>query len=176
MASFNQELWRERSRLRRDRAMKRSRSEDHREKVEQRYGREQIAISGLAKIIDWCNQRPLVVEFTQVANGFFDGNENRIEINGRCNPEVQLLWLLHECGHALIDRNDKRITRGIALGVDPEDKRSLVARVILVDEEFEAWSRGLALAERLGVTINKLLYGKQRAHSVATYFKWAIRS
>lgn len=169
MAAFNETRARERARDRRDKALKRTSSQKRIDEIDRQYGRDLIAISGIVKLIDWCTQRSVVVEFTTGANGTWCPNENRIEINGRCQPEKQLYWFLHECGHALIDRAVVKRRHGTTRS-EP-NQRSLIVRVEEVDIELEAWSRGYNLVKRLGIHVSDERYTKLRAEAVATYFK-----
>jgi hypothetical protein len=168
MAAFDQTLARERARQRRDKALKRTTSQKRMRELELRYGRDLIAISGICKLLAWCTQRSVVVEFTKSANGTWSPDENTIEINGRCSPENQLFWLLHECGHALIDRS--AVQRYGTIRSNPHH-RSLIVKVQEVAEELEAWDRGYNLVKRLGIYVNPERYIMLRAEAVATYFK-----
>lgn len=171
MASFDKQQWKERARLRFEKARKYSKSKD----IDEKYGRDLVAITGIEKVIAWCNERSLVVNFTRDSDGTFEPNDSEIEITGRGRPETQLFWLLHECGHFLIERCESRVAHGI-IAEALNDKRSLVARVALVDEESEAWDRGKSLAERLGIHVSQERFNEFRAKALATYFKWATRN
>lgn len=168
MAAFDQTLARDRARDRRDKALKRTSSQKRIRDIELKYGRDLIAISGITKLLDWCTQRSLMVEFTTTANGTWWPDENRIEISGRCGPERQLLWFLHECGHALIDRS---IVQRYGTTRSEPNQRSLIVKVEEVAEELEAWNRGYNLVQRLGIHVNAKRYKKLRAEAVATYFR-----
>lgn len=180
MVAFSREVWLDRARKRSERAEARIQKPRIKKKlkaIREKLARDEDAISGLTKLIDWCLERSIVVNFAQIENGTFNPPKT-IEISGRAAPETQLFWLLHECGHSLIENSEKRIIkrgrRGSAL--EYQDQRSLTTRIEYVKEELEAWDRGFSLAERLGIFINKVRWNKQRSQALATYFKWSVRA
>jgi hypothetical protein len=170
MVAFDQELWRSRARERMERAV--AREPRKAKKLEVQYSKELVAITGLSKLIDWCNERSLVVGFTRGINGgTYDPETNVIEVVGNARPETQLHFLLHECGHYLVDKcGDKRIRRAAAA---IEGARSLVGKVDIINEEFEAWNRGRKLAKRQRISINNANFEVQRARALSSYFYWA---
>ena len=170
MATFDAELWRERARARMEKSQNNSRSKYNKHQ----YARDLLAIAAISTVIEWCNKRSLVVEFTNGSDGKYDSAEQKIEINGRSLPETQFYWLIHECGHFLIDNSGTG--RTIFAATSPTDQRSLTTRIAYVDEEFEAWKRGRRLAERLGIFINQQRFDQHRARALATYLRWATRT
>lgn len=133
------------------------------------YARDLDAIMGLARVLEWCEERSVKVSFAAVPDGEFDPNLMSIKICGRSTPESQLFWLLHECGHFLIAKHDKRVNRGKAHRVDA---RSLIAKVEVLAEEIEAWNRGQSLAKRLRIFIDRSRFNTFKATAVNTYMLW----
>lgn len=171
MASFDATLWQERALKRLERSSEKS--TQRRTRAKEQYDRDLRAISALTKLIDWCHERTITVDFKKTFAATLDPEKCSIVISGRASPEIQVGWLIHECGHWLIDNcGDKRIRCGVS---GSEDERSLIARVDVVHEEFEAWHRGEKLAKRLRVPYNKARFEKQRADALNSYFKWAGR-
>ncbi len=170
MVAFDHELWRNRARDRMERATRRY--PWRAKKLESQYAKELVAITGLSKLIDWCNERSLVVGFTRGINGgTYDPETNLIEVVGNARPETQLHFLLHECGHYLVDKcGDRRVRRAKAA---IEGARSLVGKVDIINEEFEAWNRGRKLASRIHISINNTNFEIQRAKALSSYFYWA---
>lgn len=139
------------------------------------------AINGLAAVIDWCSSRQINVVFGKRPNGLFESGDEetrpQITINGRLSPELQLFVLLHECGHFLV--GDRKPNQRYGRGWHAQDgpaKRTLVHRIDVVDEELEAWHRGLKLAKRLKIAVNIERYNQARARYVKTYLQWAARA
>lgn len=161
MATFDKSLWKARARSRNGRR-------------KARLGEELVAIDGISKIIDWCNKRNVVVEFTRTDSGSFDPNTNAIEVNAWSSPEVQLYLLFHEAGHYLVaECGDRRVRFA---GKQLDNKQSLVSKIDELAEEFEAWIRGRRLAKRLGVVINDDKFEQYKAEALATYARLVSRA
>jgi hypothetical protein len=172
MATFDPTLWKTQARRRLFQREKKRRPD-----AKLLYGRELGAINGISTVIEWCNQRSIVVDFIQVisgpfADGSYDPQTKIIEINARSRPETQLFYLLHECGHHLIAQcGDKRI-RHVTHNQLLNDKRSLVSKIDEIAEEFEAWIRGRKLAERLDIYVNAVRFEQEKAEALATYCRF----
>lgn len=139
-----------------------------------RFSRDIKHIDDLAIVIAWCERRKLEVLFGKRANGIIEGKT--VRINGRSAPEQQLYILIHECGHHLIGERERDERYGMGYNADePNEKRTLLHRVDVVDEEFEAWDRGRKLAGRLGVKLDKEAFHRARASYLKTYMKWALK-
>lgn len=84
---------------------------------------------------------------------------------------------MHECGHHLIGYASGPNER-YGSGYQAEDsatKRSTVHRIDIVDEELEAWARGLKLAKRLGIKIDVNRFNHTKSEYIKTYLKWAAK-
>jgi len=134
----------------------------------ERVARDLDAIRGLALAVDWCNERGITVEFKRISNGEYDAEANKILVTCSGMPETQLHVLLHECGHHLFK------TSSTARAQQTCDARrgTLVYTVNGLGEEFEAWSRGRRLAERLGISLTER-YETYRIRCLSTYIDWA---
>ena len=133
-------------------------------------------IDRIEAVILWCESRGISVSFVREPNGEYDLNDRSISINGRLAPETQLFILLHECGHSLIGTRQRRQRYGnghSAVDVDLRFARRLLHRIDVIDEELEAWHRGLKLAKRLGIQINVDRYNLVRARCIKAYARWA---
>ena len=143
-----------------------------------KYNREMKAINDLDVLISWCHKKRIEVNFGRIPSGVYESHLQKIIVNGRLNPESQLFVLLHECGHHLIGdrRADERFGQGYpALTNRSSVPRSMTHRVDVIDEELEAWARGLKLAKRLKIVIDLPRFNRIRTEYVRTYFKWALR-
>lgn len=172
MADFSLDVWRSRAAERLRRATR------ARKKVaERRFKRDTKFISGLSVIIEWCQKQGYAVTFGKTANGgVLDTEKKSILINCHLSPESQVYNLAHECGHVLIGDRPKDERFGMGYNTDdPNERKTLVHRIDVVDEEFEAWERGRKLAGRLGVRIDKKIFHRARARYIKTYMKWALQ-
>mgnify|MGYP003117263330 FL=1 len=94
------------------------------------------------------------------------------------NPKNQVYSLLHECGHALAYESKGYQNRFPTLAkhrfktakVNPRTNTYKVESIL---EEYDAWARGLALAERLGIEVDKEDYGKYASRWVMSYVRKA---
>ena len=90
----------------------------------------------------------------------------------------QVYSLLHECGHALAYESKGYQNRFPTLAkhrfktakVNPRTNTYKVESIL---EEYDAWARGLALAERLGIEVDKEDYGKYASRWVMSYVRKA---
>jgi hypothetical protein len=90
----------------------------------------------------------------------------------------QVYSLLHECGHALAYESKGYQGRFPTLAkhrfktakVNPRTNTYKVESIL---EEYDAWARGLALANRLGIEVDKEDYGKYASRWVMSYVRKA---
>lgn len=128
-----------------------------------------LAIRGLSKLILWCNDRSINVNFIKASGASYVPAKKTIEINCHYTMENQLFALLHECGHFLIlESGGARFAKAWK-----NHGKTLEERVALIDEEYEAWQRGRMLAKRLKIHLNKKNFEREVALSLHTYFRWA---
>lgn len=131
------------------------------------------SIAHLSNVIAWCEGKGLKVQFVKRFAGIYEPSDMLIRICGRLEPEQQLYVLLHECGHHLVGDRQPGERYGNGWNVDDgPTKRTLVHRIDVLDEELEAWHRGLKLAKRLKIKVNQERYNLIRARYVKTYCKW----
>ena len=170
MPQFDFELWKSRAHRRFAKACAEGRKSN-------KLIRDMASIEKLAIVVSWCEERKLEVFFGKGPNGEYHHDERFITINGRLAPESQLFVLLHECGHALIgERHRKeRYGNGYSASELPHVQKTLLYRIDVVDEELEAWHRGLKLARRLGIEVNVDRYNRTRAEYVKSYLQWATQ-
>lgn len=179
MAEFNPQLLEDKAWSRYARVIKRKNlSPGRRHHESTRLSDEIAAINGLKVVIEWCNFRRINVVFTNRRSaGVYQIEERTIYINSRQSLEKQLFVLLHECGHLLIDDRSETTERRFQHGYYSEDKdirRKFIHRCTVVEEEFEAWHRGLRLANKLGIQINERNFAALKAYMLKSYMKWAL--
>ena len=91
----------------------------------------------------------------------------------------QMYSLLHECGHALAYESKGYKNRFPTMSkrrfktakVNPRTNAFKVEQII---EEHDAWERGLRLAARLGIEIDKEDYNKYASRWVMSYIRKAV--
>lgn len=128
-------------------------------------------IRNLSILIDWCESRGIEVEFTKDKGGTYF-TDKKIKINYVLRPEKQLHTLLHECGHHLIGDREHGERFGMGYLAAGHVLNSLTHKVDVLDEELEAWHRGLQLASRLSMKIDQKRYLKIKARYIKSYAKW----
>ena len=99
-----------------------------------------------------------------------------IKIYSLNGVESRLFALLHECGHALIRRNHDSFKAKYPAHAEHDGdrrKESAAFRLSTLEEEIDAWKRGWNLAKRLGLSIDRGAWDKQRTKFLMTYVVWA---
>jgi len=123
------------------------------------------------KVHCWLEDRGFYLLLGRDGGDAVDVESKIVSINSSRSEEMQLHILLHECGHILIHKNgDKMNCRQI---YGEYTKRSKIYKVFTVIEEIEAWSRGLKLAERLNIPINKDKWNRDVSRAIWSYMDWA---
>lgn len=176
---FDPDVWKKRAWRRFQRALQRRTDADGTSANE--WLKDTRAIEGIGRVVQWCEERKITVVFVKREGGTFDHGTRTISVAGRCHPQLQLHYLLHECGHALIGEKGEgdRYGKGYPqLGVRPGAERLNEHRLDVLEEEFEAWHRGLKLGLRIGALTegDKEDYNRTRVRLVGTYVKWAARA
>lgn len=120
----------------------------------------------------WAYTKGYYVEFARNGDDSVDRESKIVSINTTRSEETQLYTLLHECGHILVYGNDKVMN---AQGVmDSFGEKSNIHRVFTVIEEVEAWKRGLSLANRLGIPVNRDKWNRDVARALKLYMQWCL--
>lgn len=175
VATFDPDTWRARAWTRYQKLVN---SKGNKMSAIKQWERDIKHISFLESLIAWCNERKIEVDFTKQMGGLYSPEEKRIKVSGRLSPEMQVFVLLHECGHHLIGDKEKHERFGMGysrLGSDPTITRTFRHKCDIIDEEYEAWHRGLKLARRLRLNIDKDRYDNHRAKMIRTYLVWALK-
>jgi hypothetical protein len=90
-----------------------------------------------------------------------------ISINDTHSDALQLIILLHEAGHVIYrDKNNKpRII--IA-------RKTVEEKMAVLEEEVMAWYEGYKLSEKMGITIDAVLFEENYKSSLVRYIKWVM--
>lgn len=135
--------------------------------------------AALDVLVEWCRKKMLNIEFSRKKGSIYFSYNKKITINTRSTNKHQMMTLLHECGHYLIDRScsSNRFKDGYGSIDDINHKKTLTHRISILDEELEAWHRGWRLGLRLGILTNldRVEFNKIKNRSILTYVKWIAK-
>lgn len=138
---------------------------------------EERYINGIEKVLLWCEGKKLNVDWVSRGGGSYDIGERTITVSSRSLPRIQLLVLLHECGHALIGKpkSGGRWSSGYSTS-DIFSYKTDLYKLDVLDEEFEAWGRGWDLGVKLGVLRqeDRHAFNKYRVSMLKGYIKWTL--
>jgi len=112
-------------------------------------------------------------------DAYFD-KDKEIVYSLRTKPEKNKMYsLLHECGHALAYESQGYKNRFPTMSkrrfkTAKVNSRTNAFKVEQIIEEHDAWERGLKLAKRLGIEIDKDDYTKYASRWVMSYIRKAV--
>jgi hypothetical protein len=178
MSKFDTQLWKERAwaRFTRTVAPLRSRDKKRRDAAERKWAEDVVAIGGLAKVVAWCAERCIDVDFVKKPLGTYHYGLKEISISSRLKPLNQLIILLHECGHHLVGDAEAHDRFGMGYPqTDPEVTKTFHHRVACLEEEMEAWHRGWKLAQRLELNLDREEFDRVRLDCVRSYIQWSLK-
>jgi len=90
-----------------------------------------------------------------------------ISINDTRSDALQLIILLHEAGHVIYrDKNSKPRIK-IA-------RKTVEEKMAVLEEEVMAWYEGYKLSEKMGITIDAVLFEENYKSSLVRYIKWVM--
>lgn len=119
----------------------------------------------------WAHERNYYISFVRGGDNSICTISKYIEINSRHTKEDQLYYLLHECGHMLVDINGSVLD--VKEGRVKHASRTSTHKIFTIIEEVEAWKRGYALAGRLKIPINQSRWESVMTRALKTYVNWA---
>ena len=145
--------------------------------------KELYALEGLASVVQWCDEQGVEVLFSHREETCFypqgaveglEGYDVIVVNSNNKSTEVQLFYILHECGHYLIGRNGSKHGGAVVYSECAPRRLPLDVKVKIVEEELEAWWRGMKLAGRLKLTVDSDRYEKVKAQCLISYMKWFL--
>lgn len=150
-----------------------------REEAEAAHAREFLAIEWIEKVVCWAKKQGVAVDVhPRIDVGRYHSDSRRVEISSRFGPEKQLVVLLHELGHYLIEvggRASERFPHGYSRIEEGHPGRDALHKIDVIAEEFEAWHRGWKLSQRLRISVEREYYDTIRAEYLKSYFRWAMK-
>ena len=126
----------------------------------------------ISSLILWFQKRGYHIELERDGHDAIDRISKFVSINSTRSKETQIHVMLHEAGHLLIGEADS-IVNGEEEVLKKYSEKSKIYKTFTVIEEVEAWKRGLGLARRLGIPINKEKWNKDVARAIYKYMIWA---
>ena len=124
---------------------------------------------GEATLVDWCTRHEVSVEFRNGSQTFSNyDHQRRIIIASARTERARLFMLVHEIGHCII-RN--RTSSYLPSSPYVARERTVAARLAVVQEEFNAWTEGRWLAERLGLVLDERAFDRCRAQCLRSYME-----
>lgn len=141
----------------------------------------------MASLINWLEQKEKLVSYAQeqgysVAfknlkgkSSWISVNHKKIVIHKSSTVELQVYDMIHELGHSVQQKNSKTYQRAFASTYSDFSKQSQTFKIKILEEEIDAWNKGLKLSKRLGVEINKRNFEIRKASRIATYASWSTR-
>ena len=129
-------------------------------------------------ITQWAASKGYKVIGKRDIDAFYEDEKEIVYSLWTKNPKNQVYSLLHECGHALAYESKGYQDRFPTLAkhrfktakVNPRTNTYKVESIL---EEYDAWARGLALANRLGIELDKEDFGKYASRWVMSYVRKA---
>ena len=128
----------------------------------------------LGTVIYWLQSKGYFVDFARNGDDSVDREAKIVSINSTRSLETQLYTLLHECGHVLVSKSDS-IVNGAEEVLGKYGEKTKIYKTFTVIEEVEAWKRGLSLANRLCIPVDKDKWNRDVARAIGTYMEWALK-
>lgn len=126
-------------------------------------------MSDFEQLLEWCNKRHIIITLSAGVDSFCSETlEITIKSN---NDKIKVYALLHEIGHYLQFVNSPHLSSRLS----DLDKRTNVYKVFLLEEELNAWIRGLKLAHRLNIFIDEKKYWQYASRCLMSYVRWATK-
>lgn len=99
--------------------------------------------------------------------------ENKLIIQSDRKPEITFYYFLHELGHMIAFHGNKSYYDSSKEDVDFHNS-SQAHKVKCIEEEFDAWKRGLKLSKRLNLVIERKKFESIKARCITSYMMWAL--
>jgi Zn-dependent peptidase ImmA (M78 family) len=129
------------------------------------------------KLVSYAEEQGYKVAFKNLKgkSSWISTTQKKIVIHTSSTVELQVYDLMHELGHSVQQKNTKTYQRAFATTFEDFSRQSQTYKIKILEEEIDAWNKGLKLSKRLGVTVDKRNFEIRKASRVATYASWATR-
>lgn len=150
------------------------------ETLQQRIAEEASASKSITRLVEWASKKGYKVTFGPKKRDYIFYKLRRITICSRPSLMSQLVALLHECGHLLLNADEsysRRFGRGwpAAEREAKAEMKTATHRVQLFEEEVEAWNRGERLGRRLRLPVTRTLWNQCRFTCLRHYARYAAQ-
>jgi len=126
----------------------------------------------LEKLICWAESKNYFVDFVQNGQNCICVDSKIIEINSSASKKLQIIRLLHECGHLLIFQSNGVFDFKSKYSLDKESDEYKIFYLI---EEVEAWRRALMLAKKLKINLDLKELDLDMTKALKAYAAWASK-
>ncbi len=146
----------------------------------QRQKEEAQSAKYITQLVKWCDEHKYKVIFDPKYNDEIYQTRRLIKICSKPSLQSQLIGLIHECGHVILDESRDywiKYERGWPK-VRTKDKRlkkSAIHRIQLLEEEIEAWNKAEILAKELRIKINVKMFHQIKYYCLMHYVKFSAR-
>lgn len=125
-----------------------------------------MSARAVKKVIEYLESRRLSVR--KGRENVYYPDEKIIIYNASGSYKTQLYSLLHEAGHFLQGKSRNFTVHNLIY----QDKiYTKYQKYRLLEQEMDAWDRGLKLAKKLGIPVDEIHYRKTAAHFIMCYVK-----
>lgn len=129
---------------------------------------------------DWLDDKDIMLMFSKELDNEFSPDGKYINIRPIKNKEEMFYTLLHECGHVLVETNNKGFKDNYKTkDFNDWDKmvrtRDSALKVSVLADEMEAWNRGRKLAKRLNLAYDEKEFKKLMGQCVWAYASFMSR-
>lgn len=129
---------------------------------------------------DWLDEKDIMLMFSKELDNEFSPDGKYINIRPIKNKEEMFYTLLHECGHVLVEANNKGFKDNYKTkDFHDWDKmvrtRDSALKVSVLADEMEAWNRGRKLAKRLNLAYDEKEFKKLMGQCVWAYASFMSR-
>lgn len=108
--------------------------------------------------------------------GYVDFRRRKIKIPQLRSKFTMYATLLHEIGHLIRHRQEESAAvQSRSLVLQTHSRTSKMCKLAILQEEFEAWDEGLALAIRKGWVMDTVAFNRSRTKCLQSYVVWCCQ-
>lgn len=142
------------------------------------------------KLKRWLRTKKSTISFNNLSPMFdaveflnpLESYSSCVNISSRSSMKIQLVTLLHECGHVAIFMQRKRTPHKRIAGCNLKEWTLSIGMcskyakrrngLTVIQEEFEAWERGARLAKRLNIRYSRIHLLRTRTRALQSYINY----
>lgn len=127
-----------------------------------------MSVRAVRKVIFYLESRN--IEVRKGRDNVYYPDDDTIVYNAQGNYTNQLYTLLHEAGHFLQSRSRNFMAMNLVY-CDVGTIHTNYQKFRLLEQEMDAWDRGLKLARKLDIKVDIIEYRKNTAYFIMQYVK-----